>query len=327
MQRTPPSATSQLRRLYGLVSFEEPIICSREVLGAIAAVSIGGVAGHLAFPSLPDWTTPPADPLHMPLVPPIDALTWKQGDELLVWGRPAIYPTGISWVEKVLLHFDVTESELPSAATTVHRAFDRWRSLFVDYLELLTKQRKVQHLRITNRTGDLSLFCWNAEHKAERPYEKQPIRLVTISIAPDSALTVAQLEQVCGLASADTDLALEYRIQLEAYRALRAGDFRKAIIETAVAAEVVLTSAIRAKLRGDGITYAEKLLSKFRMLGGRLELAQTIQIPLPCINLSADLVEPRNNVIHRAEFADEQVAHRAISATDEIIRLQPSALY
>lgn len=326
MQMPPTSPIPQLRRLYGLVSFEDPIICSAEVLGKIAAVSIGGVAGHLVLPSLPDWTTSPADPIDMPLVPPNDALTWKQGDDPLHWGCPASYPTGISRVEKVLLHFDVTESELHSASTMVHRAFDRWRTLFVDYLELFTKQRMVQHLRITNRTDDLDLFCWDAEQKTERPYEVEPGRLDICFPSDSHALTVAQFEQVCGLASADKELALWYRIQLEAYRALRAEDFRKAIIETAVAAEFVLTSAIRAKLSADGITYTEKLLSKFRMLGGRLELAQMIQIPLPRINLTADLVEPRNNVIHRADFANERVAHRAISATDEIIRLQPNAL-
>jgi hypothetical protein len=242
-----------------------------------------------------------------------------------MWGQPVSYPAGVSRVECLLLFFDVSTSQVSNAGPRIFRSFNRWRSLFVDYLELLTKQRRVPRVQVHYQSSDLQLFCWSEEGKAEHFHDADPIKISAMLSSGDDALTTNQLDRICKLSSSSKDLEIEYRIQLEAYRALGVGDFRKAIIEAAVAAEIALTKAIQIRLAEDKVSYADKLLSKFRMLGARIELAKIIGIHLP-EDLFNKLVEPRNQVIHLAEFADFKTAIQAVNATDEILRLQPNAL-
>ena len=323
----PNETAIGLRRLYGIVDLGEPIICAPNVLGAVKTISIGGVSGFLEMPQLPDWSTRTTEPLWTtPLTPPVNALTWKTGDQPIEWGVPTTFPSGISRVEKVLLTFDIEECELTSSGTAIHAEFDRWLSLFVDYVELMTKQLRSQQVRYSSQCGELNLFCWSRDNKPERPYAREPQNIDIFLIPDKRALTVEQFHVACDLASSDSDVALEYRIQLEAYRALRAGDFRKAVVETAVAAEIALTNAILSKLSDDGIPYGEKLLSKFRTLGGRLELAKAIQLRLPDVDLNSTVVKPRNTVVHKADFASHAVAFAAIEATDDLLGMHPGTL-
>ncbi|MDO5653073.1 MAG: hypothetical protein Q4G39_03110 [Brachymonas sp.] len=328
MQRSAsPPASPGNRTLFGLLTFDEPLLCARETLGATAPILIGGVGGICSLPRLPDWSELPDDPLHAPLVPPEEARTWRQGSEPFAWGFPTSYPTGTGQVEMALLRFDVAGDSVSEEGARVIRGFDSWRTLFLCHLELLTKQRRIQQIRVQNKIDDLDLFCWSAENKPERPWDKEPTEVQIVFPSEDTFLKVSQFNRLCELASAGIELPLEYRIQLEAYRALAVGDFRKAIIEAGAAAEVALTSAICAKLSTDGITHGDELLGKFRTLGGRLNLAKKIGLQLPKLGISKNLVQPRNEVVHKADFADHRTAYLAIEVTDELIHMQPGALY
>lgn len=309
------------KRLFGIMEFsEEPIICAKDVLGSKTCISVDGIRGYLELPSLPDFRGDPQNALRTPLAPPSDAKTWKRGDTPMIWGFPTQFPFSIATVEKMLLSFDLAEAELRSSATRIDRGLKAWRKLFIELVELLTKQRRTWGVRILDPGHGLDLFCWSESGELERPYEPTSGRIELCSQSADGAMTLSQLQRICSLACAGNDLTLEYRIQLEAYRALNNSDYRKAIIETAVAAEIALTNAIRAQFASTGVAYGEKLIDKFRMLGGRLDLARIVHVELPTtVDLKARLVEPRNEVIHRADFANEQRALAAIDATDELL--------
>lgn len=120
------------------------------------------------------------------------------------------------------------------------------------------------------------------------------------------------------LASSDTELPLPYRFQLTAYRAIKENDFRKAIVETAVASEIALTQAIENRLRLDQLPYTDKILEKFRMLSGRVELARAMGFAVP-ENIKSALVEPRNMVAHRGESPTRRQAFAAVSATAKVL--------
>lgn len=275
--------------------------------------------GTLEMPKLPDWGVTDPDPLRMPLSPPQYAETWKQGDELMQWGFPSHYPIGDARVSRVLLHFEVTAEGLSEAATAIYRDTTRWCSHFVDYFELVTKQRRNQSLKVQDQRTNADLFCWGPDGKPQRPYEKSPSHIELRLTDRNSLLTRKKLEEICALASANRPIALEYRIQLEAYRALHQGDYRKAIVETAVAAEIAITNGLRHRFAIDRVMYGDKLLKKFRMLGGRLELARVVGLELPERDLEGDLIEPRNSVIHKASFVDEGTAICAVEAADELL--------
>ena len=310
-----------MQQLYGIVKLDPHIVCSKEVLGSSVPIVVGGVPGKLEFPHAPDWSVPSKDRLRDPLRPPDVAQSWKSGDKPMHWGWPVSSPSCVSEVERMLLRFELPESEMHHSATRVHHGYGRWWLLFNDYIELITRQGISQGVQVEGDTSNFDLFRWGVDGKQERPYEKAPDSVVIWESGNDVSLTPVQLTRVADLASASTDLAIELKVQLEAYRALGAGDYRKAIIETAVAAEVVLTNLIRSNLLSAQIGYAEKLLEKFSMLGRRLEFARIVGIPLPQLDFKLKLIDPRNNVVHRGDFADETRARQAIMATDELLLL------
>jgi hypothetical protein len=307
--------------LFCTLDLERSFECASDALGSSIPVVIGGVAGILEMPKLPVWGDAPSDPLHMPLIAPKFAETWRQGDSLVNWGKPSTYPNGDARVSKLLIHFQVPSENLRETATAIYSGIDRWGSFLFDYFRLVTKQYRAMSFKILDQSHDADIFIWDPDGKKERPYDKSPSHIDVRIADRISLLNRERLAKICALASADKPIALEYRVQLEAYNALYQGDFRKAIVETAVAAELALTNGLRRHFEIEKVCYGDKLFKKFRMLGGRLELARIVGLELPNKDLDNDLIEPRNSVIHKALFVDEGVAIRAVDATDEILQL------
>ena len=307
--------------LFSRMGFEPSFHCTSDALGSSTSVVVGGVSGTLEMPNLPDWSDEPPDPLRMPLIPPRHAETWKQGGRLMHWGLPSRYPSGDSEVSSVLLHFQVTSEDVREAATAIHLDTARWYAHLVDFHDLITKRPLALSITILNEQPNADLFCWGANGRQERPYDISPSDGVVVAYSGYGALTREKLQKICNLASTDKPIALEYRIQLEAYRGYSRSDYRKAIIETAVAAELAITNGLRRRFETERVVYGEKLLKKFRMLGGRLELARVVGLELPGRDLERDLIDPRNSVIHKASFVDESMARHAIDATDELLWL------
>lgn len=311
---------SNAGKLYGIVTLEEPIIFLEEALGSLFLINIGGVAGRLALPGIPDWEKFKDDPVRAPLSAPENAMTWRQGSSQIRWGCPNEYPVKNYRVEKFLLEFDVHPSDENVSGTRIHKSYNQWRKLLLEYFELLSKQwLTAGKTEIVGTCNDLDLFSWSDSGKQVQNYEAEPVRFSMFLNMHPNALSALQFNDICAFASGGIELVREQSMQLDAYRAYSAGDYRKAVIETAVASEIALTNAIQLKFDEAGISYGHKLINKFRMLSGRLELARILQISLPNIDMTESLVEPRNNVIHKAVAAEASVALKAIKCTDELL--------
>lgn len=308
---------------FGLISFDTSIECTKETLGSKADVVIGGVKGVLELPSQAPWGKErPADPLNVPLTPPVDAATWKEGGELMFWGRPVQYPTGWSSIEKALITFEFPHDQVRALATSVHKGFARWHRLFHQYFELVTKQRSCSQIESDEYPTQFDLFRWGHNGQAERPYDSAPQSLTIYTSDSDELLLKPnQFADICALASSSKEPALHYQIQLEAYRAMRNGNYREAIIETGTAAELGLARAAKEAMSASGITFVDELAKRFQALGGKLELARMVGVPLPSIDYKSRLVTPRNNVIHRGIFADRREALDAIEVTNELLHV------
>ncbi|MFM0320080.1 hypothetical protein PQR36_34745 [Paraburkholderia nemoris] len=320
-----PSLATSTRTVYGLAWFEEAIACARDVLGHRETISIGGVKGTIEFPGLPNWSPTDSDPLNMPLVSPDVAKDWKRGGEPVWWGHPTSHPTGNASVSCVLLEFVIQDSELKSAGIQIREAFMLWRSTFNDFLELITKQRRTRAVEVTGEVSGLHLFYRDAEGKHAWAYDDN-IHVAITTTSADTRLKLAQLKQICRLCSSSVRPSLEYSLQLDAYRALRRADYRKAVIDSATAAEVVLTKAIVKRCNEIGDNPEKRLKERqYRTLGGRLALARTLAIPVPDIDLYLVVVDPRNDAIHGGKAMIKGTATQAVHAVDDLLTtLNPS---
>jgi hypothetical protein len=307
--------------LFAIVDLGEEMVFARDALGHREHVTIGGIGGALETPSLPDWAHAPDDPLHEPLIAPMAARTWKRGDVPIYWGRPCAYPAGLARPQAALIEFIVPASKLRDHSASVSRTFSTWHSSFVDFYELLTKQPLHASQIVSSHSEALDLFVWGDGKHQVRPYEQEPIVLQSSMPSEREVLNRANLSEICKLCSIGSRPSLHYRVQLQAYRAVRERDYRKAVIESAVAAEIVLTEAIGKHFQSTGLTYGEKIMEKFRMLGGRLKLAEIVGLSLPDIDFQKAVVDPRNQAIHRGKFFERIDAFNVVVAVDQLLNV------
>jgi hypothetical protein len=100
-----------------------------------------------------------------------------------------------------------------------------------------------------------------------------------------------------------------------------AANGRVAIIDAATATEAALTTGLGARLSathtpGD----VTKKLNSNRMLGKRVELARSLNMPLPA-GIKEDLVDPRNAAMHQGAGVTSDQVKAAITAAWAVVRL------
>jgi hypothetical protein len=305
-----------LVKIFGIFDFDEHLVCSPCVLGAREKIEIGGLTGHIEFPSLP--VLPSKDRIGGFLIPPKEAKDWKHGDELITWGRVAIEPCGVSRVDRILFEFEVEERHLENSAKSINDGFSQWQSLFNEYLECICDSRYEDSMKITG-SKCIDLFVWDGS-KSRAPIKANQITICTTLLNEFSGFTKKQLQTICKYCNSLKAPPLEYRLQNEAYRALRQKDYRKAIIETAAAAELAFTNAVIPILISNGRD-VNQTLNQNRMLGKRYNLAIQQGIVLPPHDYKKLLIDPRNHVIHAADFSDEKIARKAVTIVDDALKL------
>ncbi len=308
------------KTLYGVVEFSPSLCCAANALGCSVDVSVGGIKGTLTLPSLPEWGAKEDDPLNRPLLGPGQARTWKQGERLMFWGKPHSYPDGESAVEQALFQFLLEPENFESDAERIYNGFGTWLDLFEKYVILLSTQGRCSRVTVKNpRANQIHLL----HHEESKPGFKHITfpQSVSVNIATGGDLQREQFEEISRMSSELLPPRLEYLLLLEAYTARRNQDYRKAIIEASNALEVSLTNRISEEFKIQAVSFGEKPLKKFRMLGGRFELARLLSIPLPSKDYEKLIVEPRNDVVHKAGFPNEKLAHQVIAEVEEVLRL------
>ena len=306
--------------LFGIVKFSPSLCCAANALGCSVDVSVGGIKGTLTLPSPPDWGIKEDDPLHMPLLGPGQARTWKQGGNLMFWGKPHSYPDGESAVEQALFQFQLDPEYFESDAERIYNGFGPWLDLFEKYVILLSTQGRCSRVTVKHPRANQIHLLHHEESKLGFNHITYP-QSVAVNIATGGDLQREQFEEISRMSSELLPPCLEYILLLEAYMARKDKDYRKSIIEAANALEVSLTNRILEEFKSQGVVYGEKILEKYRMLGGRFELAKTVGIPLPDKDYKKLVMEPRNNVVHKAGFPDENLARQVISEVEEVLQL------
>lgn len=310
-----------VRKVFGIVEFTKTLFCAADSLGQTVNIQLAGRTGTLTLPSLPDeWDKVEQDPIRKPLLGPPPARTWKRGESPINWGYPTSYPTGTSGVELALLEFSLAPEDADASIQEIYGAFGSWLRLFEQYVTLLTTQRTRNRVSGGDGPGWLELFF--GEDSGLKYIPRSTTTKITIEMGGgDEFLHLKQLHEVAQFASSGFHPRLQYRMLLEAYSARRKKDYRKAIIEGAAALEVCLTARILEEFNTQGISFGEKLLQKFRMLGGRFELIRLLEISLPEKDYATLIVNPRNNVIHHATFPDKALANQVITEVEELLQL------
>jgi hypothetical protein len=316
--------------LYGIIEFSTALLCSADALGQSVNITIRGNSGILTLPTRTEWESNENDSFNHSnklLLGPIPARTWKRGDALIYWGKPISYPSGESDVERALFEFKFRSEDHETNAQQIYQGFGEWLDLFEKYVIILTTQNTRCRMVSHDGPGRLELLL-NDGDKLKYISKKNIGPNATIYFSTeDYSLHLEQLMEAARLSSLGLPPKFEYVLFLEAYNARRNADYRKAIIEAANALEICLTERIMVEFNHQRITFGEKLLQKFRMLGGRFELIKLLGVPLPNKDYEALINKPRNDVVHRGAFPDQALSNRVISEVEELLRLFSPQIY
>jgi hypothetical protein len=63
------------------------------------------------------------------------------------------------------------------------------------------------------------------------------------------------------------------------------------------------------------------------MLSGRFELVRVLGIQLPNKDYEKLVMEPRNDVVHKADFPARQIVNQYITEVEELLRLFSPVIY
>ncbi|RFC39765.1 MAG: hypothetical protein DID89_2727547431 [Candidatus Nitrotoga sp. CP45] len=301
--------------LFAILDLRDGMVFAKDALGHRENVTIGGINGVLEMPSLPNRE----GAFDGSLVPPEAARTWECGNNPLFWGQEVVYPDGIARLQAALIKFRVPASKLRDHSTSVSKSLGNWYSTFVDFHDLFTKNSVRRGARVSSSDSvEHELFILDANSQKVQPHGSETIYFSSPIISGRDALDRANFIEICRLCSFGSRPVLHYRIQLQAYRALRDQDYRKAMIESAIAAEIVLTEAI---VKYTGYSYGDKIMKDHQTLGRRLKLAKKVGLSLPDGDFFKMVAEPRNQAIHEAKSFERSDALSVVMAVDQLLQM------
>lgn len=313
------------KTIFGKVEFPSPLFCSADVLGKAVHVTIGKQAGTLTLPSLPDWEVEEDHLDKRLLMAPSEAIEWgREGP--LYWGQRLDSPFGASLVKLALLKMDLRQDNFESASQEVYECFPAWIALFDQYVTLLTTKKSFQY--VSDEPGHLELLTCKEGQLTDIPTTRCSDMNVYLDVdGPDKFLRFEQFEKAASYSSSNLSPRLEYKMLLQAYRAREEEDHRKAIVEAANALEISLTKRLKEEFQNQNISFGQALLNKYGMLNGKFELARVLGIQLPDKDYKRLVMEPRNDVVHKAHFPTRPIVNQYITEVEEILRLFSPVIY
>lgn len=313
-------------RTYGIFEFSNPIDCAYETFSSSIDIKISGYKGILKLPSFPQWDKDEEQKRKF-LIGPEPAKKWKRGDKSIYWGGPVPPSVKNSYVNRALIEFKVLESDVDTATDKIYSNFNDWLYLFETYLKLLTKQYTRNTADITSNQSNIEIYRSDANQLKRIPNEDGRVTKINVTVGVDESLTIKNLKKSAKLASHECHPTLEYKMLLEAYEALRIKDYRKTIIEGAIAVETSLTTRIQEEFDNQGIRFGKKLLNRFRNLGGRFELARMLDIDIPEKDYVKLIMNPRNDVVHRALFPSKKLTNKFLTEVENLLNTLTPQFY
>jgi len=309
-----------MNNVSAIIDFEPSLYVSADALSKTYEIVIGNEKGLLYLPSLPDWSKDISNHrLEKLLIGPNPAATWMQGDKLIYWGKPRSYPSGESVVTKAYVEFDLNNR---NNAQNIYNHYSTWRDLLYKYIKILTTQGTDNNTTVLSESRGMIWLYENTDTLTD--IENQRGEEIFIDVPKrDCSLHYEQLKLATTMASEKKDLKIEYRLLLNALEARSKKDYRMALIDAANAIEMCLKSKIIEECIRQKINFCDDLLAKYKMLGGKIELAKMLGV-LPKKDYSRILNKPRNDVMHDAVFPSKASADQMIETITEMLReLQP----
>jgi hypothetical protein len=317
-------------KFYSVINLEPGILFNSDEIGVSVPIAIGGQKGELYLPQLPgnfadfnfdeDWFGPPLDA-------PSEFHGYRESEKSLFWGRnigkhqSEIHRIGF------IFSFDGPDKNY-EIGDVIYKDLGRWLRDFFCFVEYVTGKGQVcASIKRNLSFSDLFLFYRGQNGKLEYAYDTSN-KLTTSTICidddykKDKRINYEKLRDICGYCSEKKKFKLEHEIMLEARRAFHSEDFRKAVLDSATAAELVLTNRAKDEMVNFGGKERDRIFRRFKMLAGSFELLNVLRVSLPVSyeRFKTGLNDPRNKVIHGGFSPDRKMAYDALKIAETFLK-------
>lgn len=216
-------------------------------------------------------------------------------------------------VNSCLIYADIEASnadEFRRKVSAFARELDAWWTAFTDWLGVISVQHFAGLGRRPRRILEYGVHAWSGDKSGYRHTGCGSNEFV-VPAEPDT-LTSAQLNQCMRLARNSARPAIEWRLIADARSLSVAHEYRRAVLEAGTAAELALTALLEPEVSSG--------LREGKTLGGLKDLAlEWIPHKVP-VQLKEDLVDPRNDAMHRArDDVSRDTALKAIAKAAEVV--------
>lgn len=282
-----------MRLIHSVYSF-------RSILGQSFQIEIGGIPCELMFPVAASKSA---------LGPPL-----KGGWPSVHWG----IDDGGTTVSIVRVGISIKEGDFRGDLNSFDPAVADWKRLLYDWLSVLVN---VPTDFFSESGGDL---MWHRTEMSNASVSASGA-LYFLGYEP-KPVSEWQWRHAIEHVNAGDEPQIARLLLVKATHATAVGDWRMAVVDAATCAEVALAEGIRGYLVGNySSTIASVLMSRIRMLGNMLKVAQELGLVVPASS-DAELVQVRNRVLHKGAAAGKSEAERALAVAREIVDLyQPLA--
>ncbi|MFE9328147.1 hypothetical protein ACIHDR_43085 [Nocardia sp. NPDC052278] len=211
----------------------------------------------------------------------------------------------------------VTDStELDDTRIRVLSELDAWWTLFSSWVAVLTEQDPRDYWRAVEATRMEPIWTWvdgEPKRRAQTVSADWPQHRDT------DALDQTTLMVCMSLAGSGQPPPDEWIFIRDARSALRAGDYRRAIIDAGTAAELAITELLDQDLALVDPAIREALFKRARALEGRSNLMKDLKAGTEPPGFTAGLKTPRNDAAHKGHRSSKQVAVKAIEVAVELV--------
>lgn len=306
-------------QVLGIYELKHPLDCDVNIMGKEFEIHLGDVIGKILFPKLsPDFVSAQTigklenDNHNIPgPISPINNITWgneQDGFGCTKWGQTMAFPEGNSLVNHIMVEFSPLEDNLKIDSQTVYNHIDTWFERFYDIYEIISmmpaKKKEVKTPPLVQgygfRNAGILLYAVDPDTKKLSAIHNENDNGACIAVELlNGRLKYNELKNIIDLTNEQKDLTFSYRYFLEGLRAFFEEDYKKAVTVCSPALEAALLNGIKNFAISKNIYFLEKLLKKYRMLGGYFALANDIDMKLPTQDYKTALLDLRNDVVHK----------------------------
>lgn len=305
-------------RILGDYELKYPLDCDSEIMGKEFNIHLGNVVGKILFPKLSPvfisaLTTGKLE-CENHVIPgpvcPINGMTWGNEQDSFGcthWGQTMSFPDGNSLVNQIMVEFSPYEEDLKIDSQTIYDHIDSWFERFYDIYEVISmksaKSKKVKTPPFVQgygfRSTGVILHAVDPNTKKLMPIHNDNDNGAHITLDfSNGHIKYDELIKIIDLANEQSDMTFSFRYFLEGLRAFFEEDYKKAVTVCSPALEAALLNGIKNFADSKNIYFLDKLLKKYRMLGGYFALATDINMKLPTQDYKTALLDLRNNVVH-----------------------------